>query len=352
MCESVRRRSSSQQLLQNLLRVTTQRSQEDAEEVERERRRREREKRREEGSPWRPEPPQQDGHEEEEDEYQDQMKVLVLDEDEGYSDSTPQLQTEREDYGSGPPRPEWRLDPKDRNLHLRPALEPRPVSLVQKSPEKDRRTPPSRSADRTSWLTEETMNLLGQVGQREEKRSEVTQQKNTEEEEQEEKRELNFIQAEDVGEQLQEWSGDDLKPDQTVKTMSTYGPMSPTFKKLLIQFCPDDVNAPDFADTKCTVSQRHESMRSSALEKNLPPVSKTDNGRQQHTNRNQEIKPGDVLHKKNFWESRADAESAGKQKKEGCAGRTFQFVVTGHGKYEKVCESSSCSPAGQINEDL
>ncbi|XP_029986791.1 lymphocyte-specific protein 1-like isoform X4 [Sphaeramia orbicularis] len=284
MCESVRRRSSSQQLLQNLLRVTTQRSQEDAEEVERERRRREREKRREEGSPWRPEPPQQDGHEEEEDEYQDQMKVLVLDEDEGYSDSTPQLQTEREDYGSGPPRPEWRLDPKDRNLHLRPALEPRPVSLVQKSPEK--------------------------------------------------------------------WSGDDLKPDQTVKTMSTYGPMSPTFKKLLIQFCPDDVNAPDFADTKCTVSQRHESMRSSALEKNLPPVSKTDNGRQQHTNRNQEIKPGDVLHKKNFWESRADAESAGKQKKEGCAGRTFQFVVTGHGKYEKVCESSSCSPAGQINEDL
>lgn len=196
------------------------------------------------------------------------------------------------------------------------------------------------------------MNLQGHIGRREEKRSEVTH-KTTEEEKQEEKTELSFIRAEDVEEDLNEvqWSGDDLKHIETVKTMNSYGPMSPTFKKLLIQFCPDDVNAPDSTDSKCTVSQRHESLRRSILEKNLPPVSKTDDRLTQHTNVTQEIKPGDVLHKKNLWESLADTRT-GKQMKENSAGKKYQFVVTGHGKYEKVSESSSQGQAGQIHEDL
>ncbi|XP_016530187.1 non-muscle caldesmon-like isoform X1 [Poecilia formosa] len=61
MSESIKRRNSSKQLLQNLIRVTVQRSQEDAEEVERERRRRAREKQKEEGILSFPEARQQDG---------------------------------------------------------------------------------------------------------------------------------------------------------------------------------------------------------------------------------------------------------------------------------------------------
>ncbi|KAJ4946907.1 hypothetical protein JOQ06_008950 [Pogonophryne albipinna] len=59
MSESIKRKSSSRQLLQNLISLTAQRSQEDAEEVERERRRRARETQRGEGSTSWPEPPQQ-----------------------------------------------------------------------------------------------------------------------------------------------------------------------------------------------------------------------------------------------------------------------------------------------------
>ncbi|GLD72092.1 lymphocyte-specific protein 1-like isoform X2, partial [Lates japonicus] len=49
-----------------------------------------------------------------------------------------------------------------------------------------------------------------------------------------------------------------------------------------------------------------------------------------------EIKPGGVLNKKNLWESLGDTLSSGKDGKESSSGKRYKFVVTGHGKYEKV----------------
>lgn len=52
-----------------------------------------------------------------------------------------------------------------------------------------------------------------------------------------------------------------------------------------------------------------------------------------------EIKPGDVLNKKNLWENLGDTSSSGRAQSEsltGTSGKRYKFVVTGHGKYEKV----------------
>ncbi|XP_056272684.1 non-muscle caldesmon isoform X2 [Pseudoliparis swirei] len=50
-----------------------------------------------------------------------------------------------------------------------------------------------------------------------------------------------------------------------------------------------------------------------------------------------EVRPGDVMQKKNMWEVIGD--STGKQSpraKGSAAGKKYKFVVTGHGKYEKI----------------
>ncbi|KAJ8406538.1 hypothetical protein AAFF_G00301120 [Aldrovandia affinis] len=50
-----------------------------------------------------------------------------------------------------------------------------------------------------------------------------------------------------------------------------------------------------------------------------------------------DVKAGDVLHKKNLWESvRAAASSAGSAGTGSLCGKRYRFVVTGHGKYEKM----------------
>ncbi|KAK0141247.1 Caldesmon [Merluccius polli] len=49
-----------------------------------------------------------------------------------------------------------------------------------------------------------------------------------------------------------------------------------------------------------------------------------------------EIKPGDVLSKKNLWENLGDSLSPGRGGKGSSPGKRYRFVVAGHGKYEKV----------------
>ncbi|XP_048828155.1 non-muscle caldesmon isoform X2 [Brienomyrus brachyistius] len=52
-----------------------------------------------------------------------------------------------------------------------------------------------------------------------------------------------------------------------------------------------------------------------------------------------DIKAGDVLHKKNMWETIGDTSSGGKPgpgAKTTPSGKRYKFIVTGHGKYEKV----------------
>ncbi|KAK5915836.1 hypothetical protein CesoFtcFv8_001393 [Champsocephalus esox] len=98
MSESIKRKSSSRQLLQNLISLTAQRSQEDAEEVERERRRRARETQRGEGSTSWPEPPQQSECIQNT-ELDGELKprcCLVLEEDEGFSDWSHRLENRPE----------------------------------------------------------------------------------------------------------------------------------------------------------------------------------------------------------------------------------------------------------------
>ncbi|XP_066557067.1 non-muscle caldesmon isoform X2 [Amia ocellicauda] len=56
-----------------------------------------------------------------------------------------------------------------------------------------------------------------------------------------------------------------------------------------------------------------------------------------------DIKAGDVLHKKNLWETKTDTSSAKSAStvKGTPSGKRYKFVVTGHGKYEKVAVSDS-----------
>ncbi|CAL8243641.1 unnamed protein product [Lota lota] len=72
-----------------------------------------------------------------------------------------------------------------------------------------------------------------------------------------------------------------------------------------------------------------------------------------------EIKPGDVLCKKNLWENLGDSPSPGRGGKGSSPGKRYKFVVAGHGKYEKVAvDDNDCSQhdnyqsAGDYHEDL
>ncbi|XP_028423752.1 caldesmon, smooth muscle [Perca flavescens] len=221
-----------------------------------------------------------------------------------------------------------------------------------------------------------------------------------------------------------------------------YGPMSPTFKKLLIQFYPDEVNSRVSTDGKCTIIERTESLRKSTsnIKKTLPPVavSKIDKKLEQYTHalevsskegrsasqllpdlmspteavsskkslfeageawnqntisvtpskdadglkvgvadlinqwvkgsedgsrcsspsRPADMKPFGVSNKKNLWENLGDTLSSGREGKESSTAKRYKFVVTGHGKYEKVyvdndcSEDTNCQSAGQFYDDL
>ncbi|XP_034541084.1 non-muscle caldesmon [Notolabrus celidotus] len=50
-----------------------------------------------------------------------------------------------------------------------------------------------------------------------------------------------------------------------------------------------------------------------------------------------DVKPGDVMQKKNMWEGIKDSsERPGQRAKGSAAGKKYKFVITGHGKYEKI----------------
>ncbi|KAI9526573.1 hypothetical protein NQZ68_038286 [Dissostichus eleginoides] len=180
-----------------------------------------------------------------------------------------------------------------------------------------------------------------------------------------------------------------------------YGPMSPTFKKLLIQFYPDEANSRVPPDSKCKIIERTESLRKStgSIKKTLSPVavSKIDKKLELYTHAlevaSKEGRSGSqvltdltspteaVSSKKNLfeageaWKQNAISVTPSKdadglkvgvanlinqwvkegedgsrcsspfKQGESSTGKRSKFVVTGHGKYEKVPVDSNSEDA-------
>ncbi|XP_024909366.1 lymphocyte-specific protein 1-like [Cynoglossus semilaevis] len=539
MSESIKRRSSSRQLLQNLIRVTAQRSQEDAEEVERERRRRARERQRGEESPSWPVPNSDD------DltiniELDTELKPccsLVLDEDEGFSDWSHRLENRNEQEVQNICRagklslqdPQWKPGPvEEKQQGKEEWQQPEGSIRSQENSSRTMETVPGprdvlyldsdkqmsgkekeikslqtssvaqlhdtrlqhssgRPADSRSYLVAETMGpcawscRVDEEVQQEDLKEVVEKlqltlqtdwstdslkkpnSNNSPEEEllftheqrkehllrvqqrhmDEEREELEAKRGEEEGhktsekelrgsterksEEVNRGSGVSPCSVESPESLNCYGPMSPTFKKLLVQFYPDEINSKVSTDGKCKIIERTESLRRSTntnIKKTPSPVtvSKIDKKLEQYThaielcskearlggqvltdmmsptepiaskknlfevgdawNQNMgpvtaskqdadgikvgvsdlinqwmkggedgntcispskpaEIKPGGVLNKKNLWESFGDIISPGTNEKEISLGKKYKFVVTGHGKYEKVDDSSS-----------
>ncbi|XP_062245337.1 non-muscle caldesmon [Platichthys flesus] len=59
-------------------------------------------------------------------------------------------------------------------------------------------------------------------------------------------------------------------------------------------------------------------------------------GSRQSSSRATDVKPGDVMQKKNMWEVIGDSSEGQKANKGSAAGKKFKFIVTGHGKYDKI----------------
>ncbi|XP_017282232.1 non-muscle caldesmon isoform X2 [Kryptolebias marmoratus] len=371
MSESIKRRNSSKQLLQNLIRVTVQRSQEDAEEVERERRRRAREKQKGEGILCCSEPHRHNNvpHNTESDEEL-KPSCSVMEEDEGFSDWSHRLENRNEREvqevcrakgrkPSAPSGPEEKKQQKDEEEHEGRTSDedsthcPEKTSSTQNTSRpsyspcvfvsQDSRLQPSagQAPDRTTYLAAGTMKprggacrMDGEVEQRikgeeeEEVEEELkptlqrepaeTRQSSGDEDEREEE-ELSFMKEEKKdlyimreerdgrGEEKEEEeqskssaedrrrrseevnsrsSGSLVSTSEGEESLNCYGPMSPTFKKLLIQFYPEEANSRVSADGKCTITERTESLRRSSNTKKtqLPvPVSKIDKRLEQYT---------------------------------------------------------------------
>ncbi|KAM9367029.1 uncharacterized protein ABDE67_005992 [Symphorus nematophorus] len=513
MSESIRRKNSSRQLLQNLIRVTAQRSQEDAEEVERERRRRSREKERGEGSPSWPEPPQHSdlALNTELDEDLKPSCCLVLEEDEGFSDWSHRLENRNEpevpeDCRARVQRPstppQWRPKPEEekqqqgedearcepaRSCWSQKASTRRPEKIS--SNRKEVRTSYSSSVflpqhatgqppDRTSYLVAGTMKprggacrVDGEVNRRSEEVNNRSEEVNRRSEEANRRSEEVNRRSEEVNNRSEEANrrseeanrrseevnrrseevnnrseeanrrseeanrrseevnrrseevnsrSEEVNRRSTASRCSSsdgdeslhcYGPMSPTFKKLLIQFYPDEANSRVSTDGKCTIIERTESLRKSTnnIKKTPPPVpvSKIDKKLEQYTHAlevsSKEGRSGGqvltdltsptepVASKKNLFETwnqsavaytpTKDADGLkvgvanlinqwvrGSEDGSRCSspfkpadsssGKRYKFVVTGHGKYEKVSVDDGCSDdansqsGGQFYEDL
>nr|XP_020495864.1 lymphocyte-specific protein 1-like isoform X1 [Labrus bergylta] len=534
MSESIRRKSSSRQLLQNLIRVTAQRSQEDAEEVERERRRRTREKQRGEGSPSWPEPPPEPPHDDlpHNRELDEELKPtcrLVLEEDEGFSDWSHRLENRNDQEVPVACRarvqrslpPQWKPEPEVEKQQEKeeeegctpeqssPSQEAQRPTQKMSSNRKEIRTSYSstvflpqdvRLPDRTSYLVAGTMKPRGgarrvdggvkhdeqkeemevQPDLQREWRSAGAPRSHRDEDEEEEEEELSFTHEgkedfhfgqeerhKEEEEEDQEDQEEEKMPDEHLlfasvpeipqitqpgwpcelkkvfnhersaegrrseemsrrsaesvcssegdEALNCYGPMSPTFKKLLIQFYPDEANSRVSTDVKCKIIERTESLKkSTSCTKKTPPplpVSKINKKLEQYTHAlevsSKEGRPSvqvltdltspaePVSSKKNLFEageawnqssvsvtpSKQDADglkvgvadlinqwvkggedasrcSSPFRPAEGSAGKRYKFVVTGHGKYEKVSvdhdsgEDANCPSAGQFYEDL
>ncbi|XP_072237252.1 uncharacterized protein [Leuresthes tenuis] len=451
MSESIRRRNSSKQLLQNLIRVTAQRSQEDAEEVERERRRRARETQCGEGSPSRPEPPQHSNltHNTESGEELKPSCCLVLDEDEGFSDWSHRLENrneheaqedcrvkeqrpsasadpekekeqgvEEEDGGERRSSEEASTQPPEKTSSTKNALRTSYSSSVFLSQEARLQHAVGRPADRTSYLAAGTMKPRGRAcrvdgeeepkegGEDEEEEEEdmqrelesaETQQSARDEDQEEEELSFTHEEKEDLPirrEQRHEAAEEEEQRKQHQRTsegrgrrseevnrsegslcssdgeesLNCYGPMSPTFKvtcttegSLQRGFSfscrvssSDEVNSRVSTDGKCTITERAESLKrsnSSSTKKTLPPVSvsKIDKKLEQYTHALEEGRsscpvadlttPSEpVASKKNLFEAGEawnQSVIAVTPSKESSTKR-YKFVVTGHGKYEKV----------------
>ncbi|KAM9409297.1 uncharacterized protein KZ484_001567 isoform 2-T2 [Pholidichthys leucotaenia] len=371
MSESMRRRNSSKQQLQNLIRVTEQRSLEDAEEVERERRRRAREKQRgEEGPSW-SEPPNHSHltHNTESDEESKPSCCLAQDEDEGFSDWSHRLENRNEqeipdDSGvrelrpSAPPAPEEEKQleenreqegrreqeqsaplkeatagPREKTSSVRNRVRASYSSSVFLAQDSRSQEATGQPLDRASYLAAGTMSprggtcrMDGEVVEMEEELSIVQREQSPPEpprhEAEDEDEDLSFTcgEKEDIhlmreqihrDEEEELWNDEvqetqiktsterdrrsgDTQRTQTVpvssegkESLNCYGPMSPTFKKLLIQFYPDEVNYQVSPDGKCTITERTESLRRStnSVKKTQPPVpvSKIDKRLKQYT---------------------------------------------------------------------
>ncbi|KAM4596378.1 uncharacterized protein V3H82_015910 isoform 3-T4 [Fundulus diaphanus] len=346
MSESIRRRNSSKQLLQNLIRVTAQRSQEDAEELERERRRRAREKQREEGISF-PEPQQQDNitHSTKPDEAL-KPSCSVLEEDEGFSDWSHRLENRNEqevpdnfrakkqksaaasvagEHKHEDVLEEVKGEHGGRSINAETSSSQAPVrtsysSSVFLSQDARQHHTAGHPADRTSYLAAGTMKTRNvnhsggaptlavdeeqkkQEGSKKEVKAtlQMAQQSSADEEIQEEegesrgdlliRRETARRAAEEeehhemqnktseesqrCGEEVSSGPvGSPYDYNEGEDSLNCFGPMSPTFKKLLIQFYP--------------ITERTESLRRSTsnIKKTLPPlpVSKIDKRLEEYT---------------------------------------------------------------------
>ncbi|CAG12484.1 unnamed protein product [Tetraodon nigroviridis] len=196
------------------------------------------------------------------------------------------------------------------------------------------------------------------------------------------------------------------------EALTSYGPMSPTFKKLLIQFYPDEATSRASTDGKCTIIQRTESLKKSTNSVKRTPlpvaVSKIDKKLEQYTHaleissrENRSAAPlltdlaaatEPVSSKKSLFEGgeawnqnitsvtpSKDADGMkvgvaelinqwvrGGEHGSRCSSpvkpadssscKRYRFVVTGHGKYEKVsidgCEDTNGQTARRFYEDL
>ncbi|XP_046897718.1 non-muscle caldesmon-like isoform X3 [Hypomesus transpacificus] len=529
MSNSILKRNSSKQGLQNLLRVTAQRSVEDAEEIERERRRRARERQQGQGLPLRPTGPALDNGLHTEGALCDsELKSgcqVALEEDEGFSDWTQRLekhkqrhieeQEARDDRGlqfNGNYRPSPKSDsvPNEHEEEWERSVN-RKTQDVSKTFTDDKVTEKTKEVrisytskvfmpqdtrhlnttgdgvERTTYLVagklspRSSSSLADQVdvdgevaddsleaerrlekirrSHAEKERQELEELKQRQVLEQQELEELNSrrgdrrrLREEEecrMEEEKQHKQMEEVEERQKMREeierrrmaaterrlknlsvssnegedhLSPFIPMSPTFKKLLIQFYPNEMEERVTAENTCTINERTESLnrslkKSNSLRKTLPPVavSKIDNRLEQYTqaieistkeakaakqalmdlpsptepvaakknlfeagdawgqcstkgtpskdpegikvgvanlitqwvrgssdgscknssSKPAEIKPGDVLNKKNLWENLGDTSSSGRGER-GASGKRYKYVVTGHGKYEKV----------------
>ncbi|XP_037547960.1 lymphocyte-specific protein 1 isoform X2 [Nematolebias whitei] len=478
MAESIKRKNSSKQLLQNLIRVTEQRSQEDAEEVERERRRRSREKQK--GSLSCSEPHQPGVTHNTESDEEVKPSCSALEEDEGFSDWSHRLEHRsehelqeacraKEHVPAAPSGPEEKKQQKDEEEHEGSSFDEGSTHHPEKTSgtRSTYRTPPSSSvlvsqdsrlqpsagqaSDRTSHQAAESTKshrgacrMDGEVEQRMQEEEAMlkstlqrepaeTAQSRGDEDDQEELKEDSDITREESDRREEDEtqnksltkcdrrrsteantrsSGFLVSTSEGEESLNCYGPMSPTFKKLLIQFYPEEANNRVSTDGKCTIIERTESLRrSSNIKRTQAPVSvsKIDKRLEQYTHalegssREEKLScqqltdlvscSEPVAAKKNLFEAGeawnqnvlsvtpskdADSLKVGvadlinhwiKGGEDGSRSRSpskpaetstrpYKYVVAGHGKYTKASADNGCSEdvsgqaAGRCCEDL
>ncbi|KAK2880582.1 non-muscle caldesmon isoform X2 [Channa argus] len=89
--------------------------------------------------------------------------------------------------------------------------------------------------------------------------------------------------------------------------------------------------------TKATISKDTEGLKVGVANLITQWVKGPTDGSRQLPCRAADVKPGDVMQKKNMWEVIGDSSGRLGQRSKGSTGsKKYKFVVTGHGKYEKI----------------